>query len=390
VLLTRTATTTPRPAVRRTLGRALVGVLAVILTVSAWVVVPALSAPGNDDLPARVAESARDRGLGFVVTGLETLQYQLSPPPEKGSLDPAAVTSLAAAGTGPSPLPTGAERPAHDVGRQLDIAPLAAPALPGEGVFTTRVSVDGQPALQTAQLRPDAVHTSFLAGVAWMSSSLLRFVQHPGATDPGRLSQWQQPATVPTTGRAGLAATFNSGFKIADSRGAYYQDGATIGRFRAGTASLVIYRDGHADIGAWGREVTMTPDVVSVRQNLSLLVDGGRLNPTADTSSQSDWGATIGSAAYVWRSGIGVTARGDLVFVMGDALSAGSLGNLLQRAGAVRAMQLDINRSWVSFMWYSPGPAVGTATPHKLIDFSRPADRYFTVNNRDFFAVYTR
>jgi hypothetical protein len=265
--------------------------------------------------------------------------------------------------------------------------------VPGEGVFTPRVSVDGRPALQTALLRPDAQHTSFLAGVAWMSSALLSFVQHPGATDPGQLDRWRQPATVPVAMRTGLVATFNSGFKIADSRGAFYQDGSTVGSFRDGAASMVIYRDGHLDIGAWGTEVRMSAAVRSVRQNLTLLVDGGRLSPDIDRPGKAAWGATIGNAAFVWRSGVGVTAAGDVVFVAGDALSARSLGELLVRAGAVRAMELDINRSWVSFMWYGSGNAPATpaqAVPHKLVGFERPAERYFSVNNRDFFAVYAR
>jgi len=86
-------------------------------------------------------------------------------------------------------------------------------------------------------------------------------------------------------------------------------------------------------------------------------------------------------------------------FVVMPALSARSLAVLLQRAGAVRAMELDINKAWVSFMWYSPAAggsaaggsaAGGSPTPHKLLEFNRPADRYYAVNNRDFFAVYAR
>jgi hypothetical protein len=77
-----------------------------------------------------------------------------------------------------------------------------------------------------------------------------------------------------------------------------------------------------------------------------------------------------------------------MVFAAGDALSAHSLGVLLQRAGAVRAMELDINPEWISFMWYTPSSS--SPTPHKLVDFVRPADRYYSVNSRDFFAVYAR
>jgi len=37
---------------------------------------------------------------------------------------------------------------------------------------------------------------------------------------------------------------------------------------------------------------------------------------------------------------------------MGPALSVRTLAELLHRAGAVRAMELDINTEWVSFMTY--------------------------------------
>jgi len=49
-------------------------------------------------------------------------------------------------------------------------------------------------------------------------------------------------------------------------------------------------------------------------------------------------------------------------------------------------MQLDINKAWVSYMAYSHSG--GNATPHKLGDFQRPADRYLSPTSRDFVAVY--
>ena len=54
----------------------------------------------------------------------------------------------------------------------------------------------------------------------------------------------------------------------------------------------------------------------------------------------------------MWRSGLGVTADGAVVYVAGPGLSALSLANLLVRAGAVRAMELDINTDWVDFFTY--------------------------------------
>ena len=73
---------------------------------------------------------------------------------------------------------------------------------------------------------------------------------------------------------------------------------------------------------------------------------------------------------------------------MGPALSVPTLADLLQRAGAVRAMELDINQQWVSYMTYdsSQNPPVST----KLLDFTRTGQRYFSTEERDFVAVYSR
>ncbi|HET9657776.1 MAG TPA: phosphodiester glycosidase family protein [Kineosporiaceae bacterium] len=387
-----TGATATRPSLQVGEGRVLLRLRQVAVAFGAagallasWLVVQAVIASGNDTFVARLAEAARDDGLGPVVTGLENLNDKLNPPKVGGAPDSTQLKQLATV-TLPSPVPV----TPRAVTLRPTIAPVDTPALPGEGVYKSLVSVDGQPAVQAAYLRPDTQHTSYLSAVVWMSGRLTRLVQHPGASDPGRPSLWSQPPAIPAAARAGLVATFNGGFKIADSRGGYYADHHTIGTLTPGSASLVIYDDGHADIGSWGGEVSMTPQVSSVRQNLKLLVDHGQLAPNLDDSVQSTWGATLKGAVYVWRSGVGVTASGDLVYVAGDALSAHTLASLLRRAGAVRAMQLDINPSWVSFMWYSVGASPTAVVPHKIAGFQRPADRYFTDNSRDFFAVYAR
>jgi hypothetical protein len=106
----------------------------------------------------------------------------------------------------------------------------------------------------------------------------------------------------------------------------------------------------------------LSPDVVSVRQNLDLLVDNGQVVPAAYNASSSAWGATLGNALYVWRSGLGVTADGALVYVGGPGLDIIDLANLLVRAGAVRAMELDINTDWVNFSTYQPATPTGLAS----------------------------
>ena len=64
----------------------------------------------------------------------------------------------------------------------------------------------------------------------------------------------------------------------------------------------------------------------------------------------------------MWRSGLGVTANGALVYVGGPGLDILDLANILVRAGAVRGMEMDINTDWVNFSSYQPSSLNGAAT----------------------------
>jgi len=346
----------------------------------------ALNVPGDDTTATKLAEWARDHGLGAAVTAMEEIQYRLNPPRTGGAPDgtllagPAGVAQL---GSGHGIINQASLRPS--VAMQPRISTPVTPALTGEGVYRPVYYVNGSPLVQVTYVRPDAVHTSYLTGVVWMSRQL-RFVLHPGFQDPGVTQAWSQPDKVAASQVPGLVATFNSGFKIKDAGGGFYLNGLSTGALQPGAASFVIYNDGHADIGTWNQEVNMTPGVAAVRQNLKLLIDNGQVAANLNGNVQSNWGATIGGGDAVWRSGIGVTASGDIVYAAGDALTVQSLAAVLQRAGAVRAMQLDINPAWISYMWYAhKGSGV---TPLKLLPFQRPADRYLGPVSRDFFAVY--
>jgi hypothetical protein len=65
----------------------------------------------------------------------------------------------------------------------------------------------------------------------------------------------------------------------------------------------------------------MTPDVVGVRQNLVLLVDNGQVVPAVCSSDHNLWGVAVDNRYFVWRSGVGITADGNIVYAMGPALS---------------------------------------------------------------------
>jgi hypothetical protein len=135
----------------------------------------------------------------------------------------------------------------------------------------------------------------------------------------------------------------------------------------------------------------MSRGVVAVRQNLHLIVTHGRVPNSVDANIESSWGATLGGGYYVWRSGIGITRSGRIAYVYGPALDVRQLADLLQRAGAVTAMQLDINPEWMSFMYYRSRHHPRDPSPANLLPTQgQPANRYYATSSRDFTAVYAR
>jgi len=110
-----------------------------------------------------------------------------------------------------------------------------------------------------------------------------------------------------------------------------------------------------------------------------------------DQNVETNWGATLGGGYYVWRSGIGSTADGRIIFVYGPALDVRTLAGLLARAGATTAMELDINPDWTDFMYYEPGQHPRNPRPVSLLPGQmQPSQRYYVPANRDFTAVFAR
>jgi hypothetical protein len=367
-------------------------VLVVILAWFSWSMGHALTSPGGGTIAERSAEWARDHELGPLVTFGEWVSYKA---PKVGGRPSFSLAGGARRVPGEN-APKASARPAPAAPGFAVPAALASPAgrpLPGEGQWRPVYAVADVPAIYATFLRPDRVHTSYAAGIVSMNPQLLRFELRPGAEDPGPGSYGGAQPVIAPGARAGLAATFNGGFKVAASDGGFYLNGTYRGGpLRKGAASMVYYRGGGFAIGTWDENgLVMTPDVVGVRQNLRPIVTGGRVPAAVNQDVETNWGATLGGGYYVWRSGIGVTADGRVIFVYGPALDVATLAGLLARAGCTEAMELDINPDWTNFMYYQPGAHPGDPTPVSLLpDQVQPAARYYGPASRDFTAVFAR
>ena len=230
--------------------------LALFLGWTAWSVEHALTAPGGGTVSERPAEWARDHYLGPVVTFAEWVMYH---PPKVGG-QPS--FSLAMPTTGTAAGHRQRARHHHHKNKHQSTGPgfgrpdkLTSPAgkpVNGEGHWRILARVHGVPAIYGTYLRPDRVHTSYVAGIASMNPHLLKFELHPGSGDPGA-GNWGRPQPdIPPGQRRGLLATFNGGFKVASSQGGFFLNGTTRGVLQRGIASMVFYQNGGLSIGVWG------------------------------------------------------------------------------------------------------------------------------------------
>jgi len=337
--------------------------------------VSTMAQPSNSSLGIRTVEWLRDHGAAGLVAQIESTYYALTAPSKGGPT----LRALPSVGYGAGARTTvAAYRPPR-------VPALFRPALPGEGVWRpTRPQLAGAPPVLLTTLRNQPEYPRVVAGLAWIDTRRTRLTLNPGRQEPS-VSIPRGSMEVPQSGRSSLLATFNSGFKLSDSHGGVVLDGHTYATMHDGQGTLVGYTDGTVDVVDWSYGPTAPSYVSFARQNLPLIVDEGRPAPNL---ANGEWGATVGNAVLVWRSGIGVDGRGNLIYAAGNDQSAKSLADTLIRAGAMRAMELDINSYWVSFITYG---AAGAEDPRNLLpDMERPDTRYLEPDDRDFFAVYSR
>ncbi len=235
------------------------------------------------------------------------------------------------------------------------------------------------------------------APAAWLAerngTTLMRFEQslvhltlHAGSSDGGA-GGWAYGDRVTRREIHLLLAAFNGGFKLTYPGTGFVSAGRVGAALHSGLGSIVTYTDGTTAIGAWRAGVpSARKTIYSVLQNQHLLVDRGRVQGSATTCILSCFGATIGSHTVVARSALGIARSGQLIWAAGSQLTPAGLGRALVAAGALRAVELDINPDWVAGYLYPHHPSGPSPVP--VVPGQRGiAGQLLAPYARDFFAV---
>ncbi len=363
----------PRLRLRPLLALAVVALLAPVV----YSYATTMAQPSSLPLGVRSVEWLRVHHMNWLVDEVERVYYG-SKAPRKGGpqlkvLPAIGIAPVAHRHMTPSPWPP-------------PVVPVFAHRLPYEGIWQrTSPLVRGRPPVLVTTFRSEFAYPRIVAYVAWFDHTRTSLAFYPGRYEPPN-APVRGPMSVPFGQRWRLLATFNGGFTYIDGHNGSAIDGRTYEPLRDGLATLVGYRNGRVAIKTWTGGPAAGPDIAFARQSLPLILRDGRLNPALNDSSQ--WGFTLGNAVRVWRTGVGIDRRGNLIYAAANDQTVITLARILQRAGAVQAMQFDINPEWPTLITYQHWHGL---VPDKIVpNVQQPATRYLVPDDRDFFAVYRR
>jgi len=258
-------------------------------------------------------------------------------------------------------------------------------------------SVGGSSVMARASVKPDPTRPYAQVALVRIDLSRTRLSVVPGTVEPVSakgVPPFLRPGSIPASDQVNgkLLAAFNGGFKAAHGGYGMMGDGITLLPPKDNIATLAIYHDGSVRLGAWGRDITLTADLVAYRQNCPLLVEAGQINASVRDGSRQEWGYTVKNLDTTWRSGAGVSRDGRLlIYAAGNSLTVESLAHALQEAGAYYAMQLDINGFYTRFVTYGPADAANSKYPVKadklLKEMTASPTQFLVPYDRDFFYV---
>lgn len=280
----------------------------------------------------------------------------------------------------------------------LDLAPLQVnnnfKSLAGEGIWRNHPLklFPDQEAMAVTFVRSDPQRPYSITTLAQLDMSQMKLGSVAGTQQPGGPIGKPGPGMIPKdiVNSGKLVAAFDGGFQYKDGAFGMIVGNTTYLPLKNDLGTLVGYKDGSLKIVDYQGQ-PFGNDVDFIRQNCPMLIDNGAITVTNQRDKEF-WGRLAAGTVdiYTWRSGIGLTAKGNLIFAVGNNLTPLTLAAALKSAGAVNAIQLDINPIWVRFNIFEPngaGKYISTTLTKDLQDGSK---QYLNGYQKDFFYVYKK
>lgn len=239
-------------------------------------------------------------------------------------------------------------------------------------------------------LRPDPKRPYAIVSLVKMDMKKLAIGVQAGTYYPGGEHKIYGPGFIPKNvqNANGLLVAFNGGFQEKDGHYGMIVGKTTYVPLRNDLATILIHKDGSLQLVDYSGQ-KLSDDIVAVRQNGPFLIQNGIITSFVEHGLDT-WGRTTTNSMYTWRSGLGMTKEGNIIYAVGNSLVPKTLAQALLSAGAINALQLDINPFWVRFFLYQAS-GNGNYTYFPLLQTMHAGGYQFLHGyNKDFFYIYKK
>ncbi len=244
------------------------------------------------------------------------------------------------------------------------------PALPGEGRWSPK---DKDPFIHTMAGLPPVFYTTFIRSdrrrqatrvyIALWDPRQVELHTMAGVAEPKSATGATGPGLIPRAPEvmSRVAAACNAGFQSLHGEYGMMSDGVLYLPAKPYAATVAVLRDGSTAFGSWPIDPTIPDDMLSFRQNMTVMVLDQKFNPYGRTW----WGGTPPDwedKTHTTRTGICLTKENFVGYFYGMDLSPKALSRAMILARCNYGIALDMNAGHSGLEYYRVAP-VGQFEP---------------------------
>ena len=178
-----------------------------------------------------------------------------------------------------------------------------------------------------------------------------------GTVEPKGATGEAGPGFIPRTPEVlkRVVAASNAGFQALHGEFGMMANGVVYLPPKPYAATVAVLRDGSTAFGTWPADTTIPEQILSYRQNMTVMVQDEKFNPY----NRTWWGGTPPGWAdktHTVRTGICVTKERFVAYFYGADLSPDALAQAMIQARCAFGLALDMNAGHSGLEFYEIGP----------------------------------
>lgn len=278
---------------------------------------------------------------------------------------------------------TGEAEILDDLGQEAGVAPRVIPVDPDLGwpppplePWVDKPVIDGEgqwnakedaaffrsqpnlpPTFVTTFIRSDRTRKTTRVYIAMWDPRQVELHMMAGTVEPKGATGKAGPGMIPRTPETmkRVVAATNAGFQALHGEFGMMADGVVYLPPKPFAATVMRLRDGSTAFGSWPRDTTVPDQVVSYRQNMTVMVQDEKFNPYDRTW----WGGAVPGAedkTHTVRTGMCLTREKFVGYFYGADLSPDALAQAMIQARCSYGIALDMNAGHSGMEFYRVAP----------------------------------